>query len=227
MGERGIVVRRVERADRLLVDGFAQFGVATVHEAQGRTGLLAARIDPVWPGARIAGSAVTVTVPVGDNWMIHVAVEQCQEGDVMIVAPEGPSEHGYLGELIATSMQARGVRGFVIDGGVRDIAELREMQFPVWSAAISALGTVKEELGTVNLPIDCAGQRVEPGDIVVADDDGVVVVPREQAPGVLQACREREQKEAASRERFAAGELSLDVMGLRETLASSGIRYVD
>lgn len=221
------MVRRVDRVDRILVDAFAQFGVATVHEAQGRTGLLAARIDPVWPGARISGSAVTVTLPAGDNWMIHVAIEQCREGDVFVVAPEERSDHGYLGELIATSLQAHGVRGFVIDGGVRDIGELREMQFPVWSAAISALGTVKEELGTVNLPIECAGQRVEPGDVVVADDDGVVIVPREQAPTVLQACHEREKKEAAARERFEAGELSLDVMSLREGLEAKGIRYVD
>ena len=225
--ERGVVVRRVERADSIIVDGFAHFGVATVHEAQGRTGLLAARIDPVWPGARISGSAVTVAVPVGDNWMIHVAVEQCQEGDVMIVAPEGPSEHGYLGELIATALQARGVRGFVIDAGVRDIADLRELAFPVWSATISALGTVKEELGTVNLPIVCAGQAVAPGDVVVADDDGVCIVPRDRAPAVLQACHERAQKENAARGRYATGELTLDVTNLREALEQKGLRYLD
>jgi 4-hydroxy-4-methyl-2-oxoglutarate aldolase len=223
----GVVRRSIERAEPSIVDGFVGLGVATVHEAQGQTGLLAARIGPVWPGARIAGSAVTVRVPVGDNWMVHVAIEQCREGDIVVVSPAGPSEHGYLGELIATAFQTRGVRGFVIDGGVRDVSELREMGFPVWSALVSALGTVKEELGDVNLPIDCGGQRVEPGDVVVADDDGVVVVPRAKAAEVLKASRDREEKELASRTRYAAGELSLDVMGLRGALEQKGLRYVD
>jgi 4-hydroxy-4-methyl-2-oxoglutarate aldolase len=225
--ERGLVVRGVTRVEPVLVDSFGSFGVATVHEAQARTGLLAARILPVWRGAHVAGSAVTVSVPPGDNWMIHVAVEQCREGDVLVVAPEAPSEHGYLGELLATALHVRGVRGFVVDGCVRDIAELGRMAFPVWSAGVSALGTVKERLGSVNLPIDCAGQRVEPGDVVVADDDGVVIVPRASATAVLEACREREAKEAASRERYAAGELSLDVQAMRESLADGGLRYVD
>jgi 4-hydroxy-4-methyl-2-oxoglutarate aldolase len=223
----GIVNRHIERADPGVVEAFAGFGVATVHEAQGQTGLFAARIAPIYPGARIAGSAVTVSLPAGDNLMIHVAVEQCREGDVVVVSPDSPSEHGYLGDLIATALSTRGVRAFVIDGGVRDVAEIRELGFPVWSSLVSALGTAKERAGDVNVPIECAGQRVEPGDVVVADDDGVVVVPRATAEEVLTACRERETKEASSRARYAAGESSLDVLGLRAGLDEKGIRYVD
>jgi 4-hydroxy-4-methyl-2-oxoglutarate aldolase len=223
----GVVHTHIRRADREIVDAFAQHGVATVHEAQGRTGLLAAAITPIYAGARVAGSAVTVSVPPGDNWMIHVAVEQCQEADVLVVAPTSASEHGYLGELIATALQVRGVRGFVIDGCVRDVAELTQMGFPVWSRCVSALGTVKESLGTVNIPIECAGQRVEAGDVVIADDDGVVIVPREQAVDVLAASRLREEQETLSRARYAAGELSLDVQDMREELARKGLVYID
>ncbi len=217
----------MRRAEGSVVDEFAQYGVATVHEAQARTGLLASYINPVFAGAHISGSAVTVSVPAGDNWMVHVAVEQCRAGDVVVVAPTSPSDHGYLGELIASALQARGVRGFVVDAGCRDVAELRRMQFPVWSKCVSALGTVKETLGSVNVGIECAGQRVEPGDVVVADDDGVVVVSRADAAAVLEACRAREEKETASRVRYQAGELSLDVQGMREELAQKGLRYVD
>ena len=222
-----IVVRNPVRTDPMVAAAFTRFGVATVHEAQGRTGLLDPRLRPIHPGSRIAGTAVTVSVPPGDNWMIHVAVEQCRRGDVLVVAPTSHSQAGYIGELIATALRAHGALGVVIDAGCRDVAELARMGFPVWSACVSAYGTVKQTLGDVNVPVVCAGQLVAPGDVVVADDDGVVVVPRAAAAEVLEASRQREEKEALSRKRYEDGELSLDVSAMRERLAASGLVYVE
>lgn len=223
----GIVVRNVPRPDAALVQALAGFGVATVHEAQGRTGLLAAHMRPIYRGARIAGPAVTVEVPPADNWMIHVAVEQCAPGDVLVVAPTSPSDAGYFGELLATSLRARGVLGLVIDAGCRDIAELTAMQFPVWSRAVSAQGTVKETLGSVNRSIICAGARIDPGDAIVADDDGVVVVRRRDVAAVVAASRTRLEKEAQTRARLEKGELGLDVYGMRDKLEAKGLVYRD
>ena len=222
-----IVVRNPVRTDPVVAAAFSRFGVATVHEAQGRTGLLDPRLRPIHAGSRIAGTALTVSVPPGDNWMIHVAVEQCRPGDVLVVAPTSHSEAGYIGELIATALRAHGALGVVIDAGCRDVAELTRMGFPVWSACVSAYGTVKQTLGDVNVPVVCAGQLVNPGDVVVADDDGVVVVPRAAAAEVLEASRQREEKEALSRKRYEDGELSLDVSAMRDRLAAGGLVYVD